>query len=211
MPPIAETSHFEGDESPTVMLLLKNSLLDMNEELAMVLETAEAEALEPTSFTDVQWCLDKSDWWRVMEEEYTTLTDMGTWRLEAALPSANIFRLKWYKVKQDASGAVVHKKACLVVQGFLQVPGVNYFDTFAPVAHLSSIHTVLALAACYNMELHQIDIKGAYLNSELTSDETIYMLQPPGFISATHPNHICCLVKTLCYTLTTSLGIRPCE
>ena len=85
MPLIAETSHFEGDESRTVMLLLKNSLLDMDEELAMVLEIAEAEALEPTSFIGVQWCLDKSDWWRVMEEEYTTLTDMGTWRLEAAL------------------------------------------------------------------------------------------------------------------------------
>ena len=95
-----------------------------------------------------------------MEEEYTTLTDMGTWRLEAALPSANIIGSKWtYKVKQDASGMVVCKKTHLVTQGFFQVPGVNYFDTFAPVACLSSIHTVLALTAHYDMELHQIDIK----------------------------------------------------
>ena len=142
------------------MLLLENDLLDMDEELAMVLETAKAEVLKPTSFVNVQWCLDKLDWWRAMEEEYTTLTDMGTWRLEAALPSANIIGSKWtYKVKQDASGMVVCKKAHLVAQGFFQVPGVNYFNTFAPVACLSSIHTVLALTAHYDMELHQIDIK----------------------------------------------------
>ena len=54
MPTIAETSHFEGNESCTVMMLLKNSLLDMDEELAMVLEMAGAEALKPTSFADMQ-------------------------------------------------------------------------------------------------------------------------------------------------------------
>ena len=92
---------------------------------------------------------------------------------------------------------VIHKKAHLVAQGFLQPPGVDYFDTFAPVACLSSICTVLALATYYDMELHQIDIKGVYLNGELTSNETIYMHQPPSFISATQPKHVCCLVKTL--------------
>ena len=59
MPPITETSYFEGEESPAAMLLLENDLLDMDEELAMVLETAKAEALKPTSFANVQWCLDK--------------------------------------------------------------------------------------------------------------------------------------------------------
>ena len=180
------------------MLLLKNDLLDMDEELAMALKTAEAEALKPTSFADVQRHPDKLDWWRVIEKEYTTLTDMGTWRLEAAPPGANIVGSKWtYKAKWDTSSAVIHKKACLVAQGFSQVPKVNYFNTFTPVAHLSSIHTVLALATYYDIKLHQIDIKGAYLNSELTSDETIYMRQPPSFISITHPKHVCCLVKTL--------------
>ena len=198
MPTIAKTSHFEGEESPAAMLLLENDLLDMDEELVMVLKTAKAEALESTSFMDMQQCLDKLDWWRAMKEKYTILTDMGTWRLEAAPPSANIIGSKWtYKAKWDASGAVICKKACLVAQGFLQVPGVDYFDTFTPVACLSSICTVLALATHYNMELHQIDIKRAYLNGEPTSDETIYMHQPPGFISATHPKHVCHLVKTL--------------
>lgn len=133
-----------------------------------------------------------------MEEEYTTLTNLGTWRLEAAPPGANIVGSKWtYKAKWDTSSTVVHKKACLVTQGFLQVLGVDYFNTFTPVACLSFIHTVLALATHYDMELHQIDIKGVYLNGELTSNETIYMCQLPSFISAIYPKHICHLVKTL--------------
>ena len=88
-------------------------------------------------------------------------------------------------------------KACLVAQGFSQVPGVDYFDMFAPVATLSSICTVLATAAHLDYELHQINIKGAYLNGELNDDEVIYMRQPPGFESEAHPNKVCRLRKTL--------------
>lgn len=62
-----------------------------------------------------------------------------------------------------------------MAQDFSQVPGVNYFDTYVSIAHLSSICTVLAIAAYDNMELHQIDIKCAYLNRELTDVEVIYM------------------------------------
>ena len=89
---------------------------------------------------------------------------------------------KWvFKVKKDASGNVVRYKACLVAQGFSQVPSVDYFDTFAPVARLASICAVLAIAADLDFEVHQIDIKGAYLNGILTDDETIFMCQLPGF------------------------------
>jgi hypothetical protein len=70
---------------------------------------------------------------------------------------------------------VIRYKARLVAQGFSQVEGVDYFDTYAPVAKLASIRTILALAARNDLELHQVDIKGAYLNGELTDDEIIYM------------------------------------
>jgi len=88
-------------------------------------------------------------------------------------------------------------KAHLVAQGFSQVPGVDYFDTFAPVAKLASIRAVLAIAAARNMEIHQIDIKGAFLNEKLTDNECIYMQQPPSFIDSTHPLRVCHLKKTL--------------
>ena len=83
--------------------------------------------------------------------------------------------------KKDAAGNVIRYKARLVAQGFSQVPGVDYFDTFAPVARLASICTVLAFAAAEDYETGLIDIKGAYLNGELTEDEVIFMKQPPGY------------------------------
>jgi hypothetical protein len=154
------------------------------------------------------------------------LKDAGTWTLVKPPPGANVVGSKWvFRVKKDAAGSIVRKKARLVAQGFSQVPGVDYFDTYAPVARLSSIRTVLAIAARDDMELHQIDIKGAYLNGELTDDEIIYMRQPPGYASRDHPDHVCRLLKTLyglkqagrrwyqklVHILVTELGFTRCE
>jgi hypothetical protein len=87
-------------------------------------------------------------------------------------------------VKKDAAGNVIRSKARLVAQGFSQVPGVDYFDIYAPVAWLASIRTVLAFAAAEDLETGQIDIKGAYLNNELAENEVIYMKQPPGYVKS---------------------------
>lgn len=120
------------------------------------------------------------------------------WELVDLPSSANIVGSKWvFRAKKDAAGNVVRYKARLVAQGFSQVEGIDYFDTFAPVATLASIRIVLAMAARSNLELHQIDIKGAYLNGTLTDDEVIYMRQPRGFESVDHPQKVCHLRKTL--------------
>jgi len=94
-------------------------------------------------------------------------------------------------------GNVIHYKVHLVAQGFSQVPGIDYFDTFMPVAKLAAIHSVLAMAAADDMEMHQIDIKGAYLNGELTNREVIYMSQPPSYHIPNSPHLVCHLQKTL--------------
>jgi hypothetical protein len=86
-----------------------------------------------------------------------------------------------FRANKNAAENVVRYKARLVAQGFSQVPGVNYFDTYAPVARLASIQTVLAFATAEDLETGQIDIKGAYLNGELAENEVIYMKQPPGY------------------------------
>lgn len=65
------------------------------------------------------------------------------------------------------------------MQGFSQIPGIDYSDTYAPVAKMASIRTFLALSAALDYEIHQIDIKNAYLNGEFMEDEAIYMKQPP--------------------------------
>ena len=77
--------------------------------------------------------------------------------------------------------------------------GVDYFDTFAPVAKLASICAILAIAASNDLEMHQIDIKGAYLNGELTEQEVIYMQQPPGY--HTKSNKLICQLKKTLYGL----------
>jgi len=133
-----------------------------------------------------------------MEEELTILNNTGIWELVDPPSGANIIGSKWvFKAKKDAVGNVVHYKVHLVAQGFSQVPGVNYFDTFAPVAKLVSIHAILAIATARNMEIHQINIKGAFLNGKLTDNECIYMWQPPGFIDSTHPLRVYHLKKML--------------
>ena len=88
------------------------------------------------------------------------------------------------------------------MQGFSQVPGVDYFDMFTPVACLASIRTVLAFAASENYETGQIDIKGAYLNGELTKNEVIYMKQPPGYsVSAKNGKVLVCRLRKTLYGL----------
>ena len=167
-----------------MMSVLKEALMDCNEELAMVAKIAKAEALEPSSLADARCQPDWSDWERAIEEELATVRDAGTWILVEPPAGANIVGLKWvFRVKKDADRNVIQKKARLVTQGFSQVPGVDYFNTFMPVARLASIRTIMALAARDDMEMDQIDIKGAYLNGKLTPDEVIYMHQPPGYAS----------------------------
>ena len=82
------------------------------------------------------------------------------WKLVNAPEGTNIVGLKWvFHAKKDASGNIAWYKARLVAQGFSQVPGVDYFDIFVPVAHLSSIRTVLAIVAAEDYKIHQIDSK----------------------------------------------------
>jgi hypothetical protein len=168
---------FVGEGSAEqIMVMTEDEFEHFEEEVAMVMATFEVEGLDPTLLADVKHCPDWLDWEKAIHEELALLHETGTWVLVDVPPGANVVGLKWvFHVKKDADGHVIHKKARLVAQGFSQVPGVDYFNTFAPVARLASIGTVLTLAACEDMELHQINIKGANLNGELSPDEVIYM------------------------------------
>ena len=168
------------------------------EELLMAAETSEVEALEPRTLTEAKRRPDWPLWEKAINEELETLRKAGTWELTNPPPDANIVGSKWvFHAKKDAAGNVIRYKARLVAQGFSQVPGVDYFDTFAPVAKLAAIRSVLAMAAAEDLELHQIDIKGAYLNGELTDREVIFMQQPPGYHAPGSAHLVCRLRKTL--------------
>ena len=138
-------------------------------------------------------------WEKGIQEELEMLRLAGTWELVDHLGGNQVIvGSKWvFCAKKDAAGNIIRHKARLVAQSFSQVPGVNYFNTYASVTRLASIQVILSIAAVLDMELHQIDIKGAYLNGELTSDEVIYMCQPPGYPAPNSSSKVCCLRKTL--------------
>ena len=99
-----------------------------------------------------------------------------------ARPGVNVIGSKWdFNAKKDASGKVVCYKAQLITQGFSQVEGVDYFDTYASVAQLPLLYAIIAMANQLNLKLHQVDIKGAYLNSKLMADKVLYIQHPPGY------------------------------
>ena len=84
----------------------------------------------------------------------------------------------------------------LVVKDFTQKQNIDYFDTFAPVARIYSIHVLLALASVYKLVIHQMDVKTAFLNGDL--EEEIYMVQPEGCVVPGQENKVCKLKKNLC-------------
>ncbi|TFY76187.1 hypothetical protein EWM64_g7826 [Hericium alpestre] len=135
-------------------------------------------------------------WEAAISDKLERLEKMGMWELTEKPAGANIVSSKWvFKIKHDAAGAISKYKARLVAQGFSQIPGIDFTDTFAPVAKLSSVRLVATLAARFNYELHQMDVKNTYLNGDLK--EEIYMKQPPGFPAPGQENKVCHLFKPI--------------
>ena len=89
-------------------------------------------------------------------------------------------------------GSIDKYKAKLVVKGYRQTEGVDYFDTYSPVTRITSIRMLIAIAALYNLEMHQMDVQTAFLNGDL--NEKIYMEQPEGFVVPGQENKVCKLV-----------------
>ena len=105
---------------------------------------------------------------------------------------------KWvFKRKVNANGEVERHKARLVAQGFSQKYGLDY-ETFSPVVRFESIRSVIALGAQHKLQLHQMDVSTAFLNSEL--DEEVYMQQPEGFVEE-RKEHMVCYLKRNIYGL----------
>ncbi|KAJ9552008.1 hypothetical protein OSB04_016053 [Centaurea solstitialis] len=102
---------------------------------------------------------------------------------------------KWvFKKKTDMDGNVHTFKARLVAKGFTQTHGIDYDETFSPVAMLKSIRILMAISAYFNYEIWQMDVKTAFLNGKL---EDVYMEQPEGFIDTKNPNKVCKLLKSI--------------
>jgi hypothetical protein len=118
------------------------------------------------------------------------------WVLEPPSKIKNIIDTKWvFRNKEDEHGVVVRNKARLVAKGYSQVEGLDFGETFAPVARLEVIRLLLAYSSLNNIKLYQMYVKSAFLNGEF--NELVYVEQPPGFEDPKNPNHVCRLKKEL--------------
>lgn len=132
-----------------------------------------------------------------MHEEMQALRDHKTWTLvEPSTVRQKLIYCRYvFKVKPETRATKQRHKARLVAKGFQQRRGVDFNETYAPVAKLSSIRLLLAHAHTRGLVVSQVDVKNPFLNSKL--DEEIYMRQPKGFVNMRHPNHVCKLRRTI--------------
>ena len=118
-----------------------------------------------------------NDWLVAMQEELNSFERNQVWSLVKRPTKHNVIGTKWiFKNKQDENGIIIRNKARLVAQGYSQVEGLDFGDTFAPVACIESTHILLAYAAFNGFTLHQMDVKSAFLNGPL---QEVYVSQPP--------------------------------
>jgi hypothetical protein len=149
-------------------------------------------SLEPLK---VEEALDDPDWVMAMQEELNNFRRNEVWSL-VERPKQNVIGTKWvFQNKQDEHGVVTRNKASLVAQGFTQIEGLDFGETYAPVARLESIRILLAFATHHNFKLYQMDVKSAFLNRAIS--ELVYVEQPPGFEDSKFPNHVYKLHKAL--------------
>ena len=133
-------------------------------------------------------------WLTAMLDEFESLQVNGTWELVPRTPDMVVIPCKWvFDLKYDAEGNVSRFKCRLVAGGHRQQEGIDYNETYAPVSRNATLRTFLSIAAWERWDVHQLDIKTAFLNGEI--DTTVYMLQPPGFVEGT--NQVCHLLKCL--------------
>lgn len=146
---------------------------------------------------NVHEALGKSEWRTAIEEEMGALNKNGTWKLTDLPEGKQPVGCKWiFNVKYKADGTIDRYKARLVAKGFTQTYGIDYQETFAPVAKLNTVRILLSLAANLDWSLHQLDVKNAFLNGDL--EDEIYMEIPPGFNTNHNVNKVCKLQKSLC-------------
>ena len=160
--------------------------------------TAQVEATlrgdDPKSLKEARESPEWPEWERAVQAELNQLQERGTWKLvktpEDAIPLMN----KWIFTKKFGRGGELLKyKGRLVVKGCGQRPGFNYVETFSPVVRMETLRAILALSALKQLEIGQLDVKGAYLNGTLK--ETVHMKQPDGYDDGS--GRSCLLIKTL--------------
>ncbi|KAL5230540.1 hypothetical protein ABZP36_029316 [Zizania latifolia] len=172
---------------------MRRSLRSNTGSITIFAHSAFVASFEPR---DVGHALSDDHWVNAMHEELENFERNKVWTLVELPPGCNPIATKWvFKNKQGEDGVVVRNKARLVAQGFCQKEGIDFEETFTPVARLESIRILLAFAASKGFKLFQMDVKSAFLNGFI--EEEVYVKQPPGFENPKFPKHVFKLQKAL--------------
>ncbi|PKU62356.1 Retrovirus-related Pol polyprotein from transposon TNT 1-94 [Dendrobium catenatum] len=148
---------------------------------------------DPTTYSEAA---KSPHWLKAMHVEFQALQSQHTWDLVPPDSTQNVLGCKWtYRTKYLADGSVARHKARLVAQGFSQEYGLNYAETFSPVAKMPTVRILITIAMYRQWPLHQLDVSNAFLHGNLC--HTVHMKQPVGFVDKNFPNHVCRLRKSL--------------
>ena len=155
-----------------------------------------AEIMKVQEPTNLDEAMADPNWKAAMQEEYDSIMKNQTWDLVDRPVKRKIIGTKWvWKAKYKSDGSLEKYKARLVAQGYSQVEGFDFEDSFAPTARMTTIRVVLALAAHKQWPVFQMDVKSAFLNGHLK--EEVYVFQPLGFEVPNSENKVCRLKKAL--------------
>ncbi|CAL1391748.1 unnamed protein product [Linum trigynum] len=149
--------------------------------------------LEPLS---VREAMQYPEWNDALYSEHSALLANNTWDLVPRLPHYHVLGNRWvYRVKHHPDGSISRFKTRLVAKGYHQRPGLDFTDTFSPVVKPVTVRTVFTLALSQSWPIAQFDVNNAFLQGPL--QEEVYMVQPPGFVDPSRPDHVCRLRRAI--------------
>ncbi|GKA95926.1 zinc finger, CCHC-type containing protein [Tanacetum coccineum] len=144
---------------------------------------------DPRTYDEAMQSRDAAFWKEAIDDEIGSIMENNTWVLSDLPPGCKPLGCKWiFKRKMKVDGTIDKFKARLVIQGFRQKEGIDYFDTYALVARITTIRLLLALAAIHNLVIHQMDVKTTFLNGDL--DEEVYLKQLEGFVMPSNKHKV---------------------
>ncbi|GKD89617.1 retrovirus-related pol polyprotein from transposon TNT 1-94 [Tanacetum coccineum] len=188
-----DVSHMNNDPLFSILILEHDSeAYSSSDVIPTVVHTA-PKTFEPKNYKDA---LTQACWIKAMQEELNEFKHLEVWELVPRPDKVMVITLKWiYKVKLDELGGILKNKDRLVARGYRQEEGIDFEESFAPVARIEAIRIFLAFSAHKNMIIYQMDVKMAFLNGILR--EEVYVSQPDGFVDQDNLNHVYKLKKAL--------------
>jgi Reverse transcriptase (RNA-dependent DNA polymerase) len=159
------------------------NLVGYEEAIAVTIQEAEG---DPKTMQEAQACNDWPSWKEAMDHEISSLEQARTWTMVPHPTGKNVVGCKWvFRLKRKVDGSIDKYKAHLVARGFMQIYGIDYYNTYSLVICLTSFRLILAIAAHNNWKVEVFNFNSAYLNGKLNTDEEIYMQELPGYEIAT--------------------------